>query len=138
MFKKSSTAVLLALLLGLPAGWAQQPGQTGTVLEIRPDAPDQYVVQRGDTLWDISAKFLKEPWRWPEIWRLNKDQIRNPHLIYPGNTVRLDRAGPTLALVERGGRPQGSGRLQPRVREEALAVEAIPTIPFKVIEPYLA
>src|SRR5215470_2208943 len=129
MLKKSSTAILLILSLIVSAASAQQPTadprRTGNTLELRPDAPDQYVVQPGDTLWAISSKFLKEPWRWPEIWRLNKDQIRNPHLIYPGNTVRLDRAGPTLALVERGGRPQGSGRLQPRVREEALAVEAI-------------
>jgi len=129
MFKKSSTAVLLALLLGLPAGWAQQPGQTGTVLELRPDAPDQYVVQRGDTLWDISAKFLREPWRWPQIWRLNKDQIRNPHLIYPGYVVRLDRGGQTLSIVDRP---------QPRIREEAVTAEAIPTIPLKVIEPFLS
>jgi LysM domain len=126
MFKKSSTAVLLALLLGLSAGWAQQ--QTGTVLELRPDAPDQYVVQRGDTLWDISAKFLQEPWRWPQIWRLNKDQIRNPHLIYPGNIVRLDRGGLTLSI----------DRPQPRIREEAVTAEAVPTIPLKVIEPFLS
>ena len=131
MFKKSSTAVLLALLLGLSAGWAQQaadPRQTGNVLELRPDAPDQYVVQRGDTLWDISAKFLKEPWRWPQIWRLNKDQIRNPHLIYPGSIVRLDRGGMTLSI----------DRPQPRIREEPLTAEAIPTIPLKVIEPFLS
>jgi hypothetical protein len=99
-------------------------------------------VQRGDTLWDISAKFLKEPWRWPQIWRLNKEQIRNPHLIYPGNVVRLDRSGPSLSLETPGrestGKPGGTGRLEPRVRTEPLAVEAIPTIPYSVIEPYLS
>jgi len=136
---KSSTALFLALALGVSAQFpavvsAQQPApqpdprQTGNVLGIRTDAPDQYTVQRGDTLWGIAAKFLSEPWRWPEIWRLNKDQIRNPHLIYPGNVVRLDRATGTLSIV----------RLEPQVRVEPLAAEAIPTIPLKVIEPFLA
>jgi hypothetical protein len=127
---KSSTALFLALALGLSVASAQQPDprQTGNVLGIKPDAPDQYIVQRGDTLWGISGKFLSEPWRWPDIWRLNKDQIRNPHLIYPGNVVRLDRATGTLSIE----------RLEPRVRVEPLAAEAIPTIPLKVIEPFLA
>jgi hypothetical protein len=127
---KSSTALFAALALGLSVASAQQPDprRTGNVLEIKSDAPDQYVVQRGDTLWGIAGKFLTEPWRWPEIWRLNKDQIRNPHLIYPGNVVRLDRATGTLSIV----------RLEPRVRVEPLAAEAIPTIPLKVIEPFLA
>ncbi len=141
MLKKSSTTLILTLSLLLPAASApQQPdpaAQTGNVIELRPDAPDSYVVQQGDTLWDISVKFLKEPWRWPGIWRLNKEQIRNPHLIYPGNVVRLDRNGPTprLALVDR---PSSSDRLQPRIRQEGGAAEAIPTIPYKVIEPFLA
>jgi hypothetical protein len=127
---KSSTAFFLALALGLSVAFAQQPApaQTGNVLGIKPDAPDQYVVQPGDTLWGISGKFLSEPWRWPEIWRLNKEEIKNPHLIYPGNIVRLDRATGTLSIE----------RLEPRVRVEPLAAEAIPTIPLKVIEPFLA
>ncbi|HTO49802.1 MAG TPA: LysM domain-containing protein [Burkholderiales bacterium] len=127
---KSSTALFLALALGFSGASAQQPDprQTGNVLEIKVDAPDQYVVQPGDTLWGISGKFLSEPWRWPEIWRLNKDEIRNPHLIYPGNIVRLDRATGTLSI----------DRLEPRVRVEPLTIEAIPTIPLKAIEPFLA
>src|SRR5262245_41785095 len=127
---KSSTAFFVALALGLSVALAQQadPRQTGNVLGIKPDAPDQYVVQRGDTLWGIAGKFLSEPWRWPDVWRLNKDQIRNPHLIYPGNVVRFDRATGTLSI----------DRPEPRVRVEPLAAEAIPTIPLKVIEPFLA
>jgi hypothetical protein len=140
MFKKSSTAILLTLALALAAAWAQQqadPRVTGNVLELAPGAPDSYTVQKGDTLWDIAAKFLKEPWRWPQIWRLNKDQIRNPHLIYPGEVVRLDRSGPTLAVE---GAPTAAGvppDVRPRIRAERVAAEAIPTIPLKVIEPFL-
>jgi hypothetical protein len=127
---KSSTALFVALALGLSVASAQQPDprQTGNVLGIKADAPDQYVVQRGDTLWGIAGKFLSEPWRWPDVWRLNKDQIRNPHLIYPGNVVRLDRATGMLSI----------DRVEPRIRVEPLAAEAIPTIPLKVIEPFLA
>jgi hypothetical protein len=127
---KSSTALLLALVLALPAAWAQQAGSqtSGNVLQLQPNAPDSYVVQKGDTLWGIAGKFLREPWKWPEIWRMNKDDIRNPHLIFPGDVVRLDRVGGQLTIE----------RLQPRVRVEALAQEAIPTIPLKVIEPFLS
>jgi hypothetical protein len=127
---KSSTALFVALVLGLSVASAQQPDprQTGNVLGIKADAPDQYVVQRGDTLWGIAGKFLSEPWRWPDIWRLNKDEIKNPHLIYPGNVVRLDRATGMLSI----------DRVEPRVRVEPLVAEAIPTIPLKVIEPFLA
>jgi len=140
MFKKSSTAILLTLALALAAAWAQQPTDprvTGNVLELAPGAPDSYTVQKGDTLWDIAAKFLKEPWRWPQIWRLNKDQIRDPHLIYPGEVVRLDRAGPTLAIERAPAAPGAPPDVRPRIRSEAITAEAIPTIPLKAIEPFL-
>jgi len=128
MFKKFSIALLFACALSAPA-LAQQPDPrvSGNVLDIRPDAPDRYTVQKGDTLWGISSKFFREPWRWPEIWRLNKDEIRNPHLIYPGDVVVFDRATGRFTIE----------RAQPRVREERLAGEAIPSIPPKLIEPFL-
>src|SRR3990172_6441206 len=121
MFKKSSTAILLTLALALAPG-----------------APDSYTVQKGDTLWDIAAKFLKEPWRWPQIWRLNKDEIRNPHLIYPGEVVRLDRAGPTLAVERAPGAPGAPPDVRPRIRAERLAAEAAPPLPPKAVEPFLS
>jgi len=127
MFKKFSIALLAACALSLPA-LGQQPAG-GNVLQIRPDAPDRYVVKKGDTLWGISNMYFHEPWRWPEIWRLNKDEIRNPHLIYPGDVVLFDRATGRLSVQQ--------GRVEPRIREERLAGEAIPSIPPKLIEPFL-
>lgn len=141
MFKKFSIAVLLACALSLPA-LAQQPAG-GNVLEVRPDAPDRYVVKKGDTLWGISSMYFREPWRWPEIWRLNEAEIRNPHLIYPGDVMLFDRATGRLTVQRGGGGGEGGqggtqqGRLEPRIRAEPLAGEAIPSIPPKLIEPFL-
>ena len=134
-----------------PANPPGQPAARATApLELAEDAPDKHVVVKGDTLWDISGKFLTKPWRWPEIWQLNRDQIRNPHLIYPGDIVYLDRSGPQPRL--RLGRAVGAGaggsgtegadglrteRLSPQVRVEALAKAAIPTVPASLIEPFL-
>lgn len=112
----------------------------GNVLKLAENAPDQHVVVRGDTLWDISGKFLKEPWRWPEIWGLNKDQIKDPHWIYPGQVVFLDRSGDRPRL--RVGNPlgtsaSGQGRLGPKIYAQDNR-EAIPSIPQKLIEPFLS
>ena len=72
---------------------AQQVAQAGVPLsELAPNAPDSHTVQSGDTLWDISKLFLKSPWRWPELWGMNLDQIRNPHLIYPGQVLLLEKS----------------------------------------------
>lgn len=101
--------------------------------QLADNAPDAYTVVKGDTLWDISGRFLREPWRWPEVWRLNRDEIRNPHLIYPGQIVMLDRSGPWLSI---GRRISGTEKRQPKVYVEALE-NAVPSIPVHVIEPFL-
>lgn len=102
-------------------------------LALDPDAPDRYVVVPGDTLWGISGRFLKDPWRWPQLFELNKDQIKNPHRIYPGDIVVLDRSAGRARVL--------SGQtvnLSPKVRVEAREGDAIPSIPPSVIEPFLS
>lgn len=121
--------VSLALLLTMPA--------LADTLKLQENAPDRYVVEKGDTLWDISARFLKDPWRWPQIWSLNREEVRNPHWIYPGDTILLDRSGkePRLALVKGG---MKTVRLSPGVRASDIGSDAIPAIPIRAIHPFLA
>lgn len=101
---------------------------------VAPDAPDTYTVRQGDTLWGIAKKFLSDPWRWPDLWQMNRAQIRNPHLIYPGQILVFDRA----AGVLRTAKPIGpiDEKLSPQVRHESMQ-EAIPSIPLAAIEPFL-
>ncbi len=118
---------------------AQQVAQAGVPLEdLAPGAPDSHTVKRGDTLWDISKLFLKTPWRWPQLWGMNLDQIRNPHLIYPGQVLVLDKSGGRARLrVADGSQPDGTVKLSPRARGEAAGDNAIPTIPLNLIAPFL-
>ena len=118
-------------------GTAQQVAAAGIPLsELAPNAPDSHVVKRGDTLWDISKLFLKSPWRWPELWGMNLEQIRNPHLIYPGQILILERIGDRARL--RVGEPVGDTvRLSPKVRGTDMGRNPIASIPFHLIEPFL-
>lgn len=98
---------------------------------VNPNHPDRYTVVRGDTLWDISAMFLRDPWLWPEVWYVNP-QVENPHLIYPGDVLTLVYIDGKPVIRKAG----GDGRLSPRVRVESLD-NAIPTIPLDDIRPFL-
>jgi LysM domain len=119
---------------------AQRVAQAGVALdELAANAPENYTVKSGDTLWAISGLYLKQPWRWPELWGMNLNEIRNPHLIYPGQQLTLDKSSGRAVL--RAG--AGSGGLQtvkvsPRTRFGTLADAAIPTIAANLIEPFLA
>ncbi|WP_133596111.1 LysM peptidoglycan-binding domain-containing protein [Tepidicella xavieri] len=117
---------------------AQQVAQAGVPLsELSPNAPERYTVKRGDTLWDISALFLQRPWRWPELWGMNMDQIRNPHLIFPGQVLVLTRVGDRAFLALEGSGDVPTVKISPRIRAESLAEAAVPPIPLNVIEPFL-
>ncbi len=125
------TRIISALLLALAASLAQAAAPAP--LQIADNAPHRHVVVPGDTLWGISAKFLKEPWRWPEIWRMNKEQISNPHLIYPGDVIVLDRDADGNPLL----RIAGENRLQPKIYSEPMEL-TVPSIPPNVIEPFIS
>ena len=101
-------------------------------LQLAQSAPERHIVVPGDTLWGISAVFLREPWRWPEIWRMNREQIRNPHRIYPGDVIILDRdasGNPLLRMQD--------VKLRPQIYSEQMSL-AIPPIPPNVIEPFIS
>ena len=109
------------------------------VSQLAPNAPSEYVVRRGDTLWGISGRFLKNPWRWPELWGMNLQQIRNPHLIYPGQVLWLEIVD-GRARLRLGRRISGSDtvQLQPRVRVDSLSDQPIAAVPLSLIEPFLS
>ena len=119
---------------------AQKVAQAGVPLsELAPDAPDSYTVKKGDTLWAISTIFLKTPWRWPELWGMNQEQIHNPHLIYPGQTLMLVKVDgrARLELAQSVAGPDGTVKLTPRARAQLLEDDGIPAIPLNLIEPFL-
>ncbi|HWU84625.1 MAG TPA: LysM domain-containing protein, partial [Rhodocyclaceae bacterium] len=140
------SAPLLALFL--TAGLLQVPALAQAAsdqadakapLELAPGAPQRYIVVRGDTLWDISAKYLKSPWRWPELWRMNKDDIKNPHWIYPGQVLLLDYDAdgrPYLHVEGRGAGGLRDVKVEPHIYVEPQK-KAIASIPYELIRPYL-
>ncbi|MFT3735558.1 MAG: LysM peptidoglycan-binding domain-containing protein [Rhodocyclaceae bacterium] len=127
--KRISSALIVALA-ALSAGTVapamaqtsqQAPAKGG--IQLADDAPDSYTVVKGDSLWGISSRFLKTPWRWPEVWKLNAEEIKNPHLIYPGQTIYLDRNNMTLSLKAPGDvvQPDGTIKLAPRIYDTAIS-----------------
>ena len=151
----AALAALAGSLLASPA-WAQNypvtPGQRSTanqvaqagvaLSELAPDAPDEYTVKRGDTLWAISGIFLRTPWRWPELWGMNMEEVRNPHLIYPGQHLVLDKSNGRATLRIRqastDGPPTDTVRVSPRTRMRSLADSSVPTLQPHLLEPFLA
>ena len=120
---------------------ATQVAQTGVPLsDLAANAPDNYTVRRGDTLWAISGLFLKSAWRWPELWGMNLQDIRNPHLIFPGQQLFLDKSSGRAVLRTRqaSGAPTDTVRLSPRTRSSSLADASIPALVSSLIEPFLA
>lgn len=159
--KKFSTRELIGRALGtglalgsaVVAGTCPRAGSRAAVgqsaqratgpIELAAGAPDKHIVVKGDTLWDISATFLKSPWRWPEVWQLNRDQIANPHLIYPGE-IRLSRPlrlvpeTAARAAPRRGGQRRGRPRRRgAAVRAEPLDRSAISTVSTSAIEAFI-
>jgi len=126
--KKAIISLILLLSLPLIALAA------AAAPELKADAPDRYTVVRGDTLWALAGKYLKDPWRWPELWNMNREQIRNPHRIYPGDVLVLERSGAQVRLTVE---PKAE-KLSPRVRIEPLDNQAIQTITPSDIEPFLS
>ena len=105
--------------------WAASTGAQ----ELKADAPDRYTVQRGDTLWGISGRYLESPWNWPKLWDMNREQVRNPHRIYPGDVLVLDRSTGRLHV--------DTVAMSPRVRSEDIS-QAVPTIPPSAIEAFVS
>lgn len=102
------------------------------VLSLKSSAPETYVVKKGDTLWDISAMYLEKSWQWPKLWRWNS-QIDNPHLIYPGDVIKLvyDANGEPMLVMEKP-----KLKWSPQARKTAKK-DAVPTLPLSVIRPFL-
>ncbi|MBP8187142.1 MAG: LysM peptidoglycan-binding domain-containing protein [Comamonas sp.] len=118
---------------------AQQVAQQGVpVSALNPSAPASYTVQRGDTLWRISGLFLRQPWRWPELWGMNLQSIANPHLIYPGQVLYLEKDGDYARLTTARNGASPTVKLSPRVRSESLSDLALPTLQMHIIEAFLA
>lgn len=161
----ATAALTLSLgMMFMPLATAQETTRTiatGSNIPLASDAPDKYTVKRGDTLWDIAKVFLRDPWYWPEIWYVNP-QVKNPHLIYPGDVLSLvSKDGvPQVMVTERGpevteaeatsaapdtsattnadtGVRHGSGtRLSPRVHSSPIT-SAITAIPYETVVAFM-
>ncbi|NTV68589.1 MAG: LysM peptidoglycan-binding domain-containing protein [Azonexaceae bacterium] len=125
--------IISALILAVTAACAS----AAEPLTLVDNPPDRHIVVKGDTLWGISGKFLKQPWRWPEIWQMNKEEIKNPHWIYPGDIILLDTSSgsPRLRMAKRV--TGQDGKVQPMVHSTPGEL-VIPSIPSNIIEPFIS
>lgn len=148
MKKFSTVALFLVMTFPVLSATVALAQEQKTALSAKcmflPDAPDKHVVVKGDTLWGISGRFLQNPWCWPEVWGMNREEIRNPHWIYPDQIVYFDRIngrlrlGNVLGSAGANNGVTGQQRLQPQIRTEGLGGNAIPAIPSNLIEPFLS
>jgi hypothetical protein len=129
--RKSLFSIIVAGMLAVTAAIPLAIAQSDPPVQLSATAPDRYTVVKGDTLWGIAARFLKDPYRWPDVWEPNKDRVKNPHWIFPGDVLVLDRSGksPRIRLA--------TIKVEPRVRVDELGL-AISSIPSGVIEPFLS
>ncbi|QTN26790.1 LysM peptidoglycan-binding domain-containing protein [Rhodoferax sp. AJA081-3] len=151
--KLAALTAITSALVGAPA-WAQNYPITGTqrdtanlvaqrgvpLSDLAANAPERYTIKSGDTLWAISRLYLKSPWRWPELWGMNIDEIKNPHRIYPGQVLILERKD-GFARLRLEGTDQGEPptvKVEPRTRYEMLGDLALPTLRSSIIEAFLA
>lgn len=125
---KKITIGVLSILIGFSSWFC-------SAAELRPNHPEFHVVEAGDTLWDISEKFLKTPWLWPEIWHVN-DQVSNPHLIFPGDIIALVYVDGERRITKTNRLPNGTIKLSPRTRTLSKDA-AITTLPLDAILPFL-
>jgi nucleoid-associated protein YgaU len=152
--KLATLTAIASALVAAPA-WAQHysvtPAQKQTanavaqkgvpLNELAANAPERYTIQSGDTLWAISRLYLKSPWRWPELWGMNLDDIKNPHRIYPGQVLVLERKDGLASLKLEGSQESAEPptvRVSPRTRYELLSDSALPTLRSNIIEAFLA
>ncbi|MDH5259674.1 MAG: LysM peptidoglycan-binding domain-containing protein, partial [Gammaproteobacteria bacterium] len=129
---KRACILILALFSITTATYADE-------IVLKSQHPTNYVIKDGDTLWDIASRFLRDPWRWPDIWQVNP-QIKNPHLIYPGDEVVLTfKDGKPQLVLKRANTTQDNLRvvkLSPTIRKRQLS-KAVPTIPIDAIQQFL-
>ena len=129
--KNFSTVATRAAAAALVACVVAGPVQAAEC-SFKPNAPDQHRVVKGDTLWDISGAFLEHPWCWPQVWGMNREEIRNPHWIYPGQVVYFDRAHGRLSLTRPGSGDGGDAPLRGcRRRCAAKGWNAVRSTPFR-------
>jgi len=139
--KNSSTDRVRLLVAALFCGVTAVSAQAKTIqCDFKPNAPDSHTVVKGDTLWDISGTFLEKPWCWPQVWGMNKEEIANPHWIYPGQIIWFDRAAGRLRLGNKIDANGGAGdyKLSPQLRMQGLGKDAVQSIPSGLIEPFLS
>ncbi len=131
--QERETGMKLRKILLLTIMAAMAFSASADVIKLRPGAPERYVVKKGDTLWDLSGIYLSKPWLWPKIWKVNP-QIKNPHLIYPGDVINLtyDAAGNPQLSINRNVK-----KLSPRKRIKLKTEQPIPTLPLRAIRPYI-